>query len=401
MDCPKCGRPRVPGDECPHCGIVYAKFRPAAPERPAPSPASGGRKAPLAVAVAVAIAAAGSVAAVVLARAHRAQRDQVEEVQVAAAPAASTPAEEGERVEPGPSPVAAPVPIAASAPAPPPAVEPDAAAEGAGEPGPAARDAPVPEPASCAVYSPDDIPAAAPHPTASPTWYEGASGFRRAAGEQASSGAPLLVLFYTDWCPHCRRFMAEVLPSAEMRGLGERVVKAKVNPEASGDDGDLARKFAVTSYPTLLVFGAPGAAPQRVRQWGSPRSFVEACEQALTEPARGHLASGVSLARAGSPEKAAAELKAAAGDRRFSAMALDQLGVLALRASCFERAVAIYARILEADPAYQGGRARYLRGVAYYRRGDVARALEDADGACRAGYREACQVAERLRGPGR
>jgi thiol-disulfide isomerase/thioredoxin len=257
--------------------------------------------------------------------------------------------------------------------------------------------APAPEPESCGIYSTDGIGDAPRPPTVSSAWYEGASGFRRAEDEQASSGAPLLALFYTDWCPHCRRFAAEVIPSPEMRGLGERIVKVKVNAEGSEEDRSLAKRLAVTSYPTLLVLASPGAPQQRVLHWSSPSVFVEACERALPNPARDHLANGIALARGGQAERSAAELRAAASDPRLAAEALDHLGGLALGASCFERAAAIYTRILAADASYGSGRARYLRGLALHRRGDGARAQEDAEEACRLGYGVACAVAERAR----
>lgn len=186
-----------------------------------------------------------------------------------------------------------------------------------------------------------------------------------------------------------------------MRELAERILKVKVNAEGSEEDRDLARRYSVRSYPTFLVMRAPGQAPVRVASWSSPRTFVESCERALPDPAREHLEKGISLARAGANDEAATELKAAASEPRLAADTLDRLGVLALGARCFQQAVAIYGRVIEIDARYRGGRAYHLRGFAHHRAGDDARALEDAETACRMGFAESCTVADRLKGSGR
>lgn len=393
VNCPSCGRPRISRAECPYCGIVYAKFRQATPERLAAGPRASTRNRRSLAAAALVVAAATIITvAVLVIRTRRAEREPLEDAPRAAVLSdEARPSERRERADPEspapPPPASVPLPIGDSS----------ADARGESGPRPSLPGTPATDPEYCGIYSPDGIVDAPRTPTVSATWYEGASGFRRAADEQALSGAPLLALFYTDWCPHCRRFAAEVIPSPEMRSLGERMVKVKVNAEGSEEDRSLAKQLAVTSYPTLLVLASPGAAPRRVLHWSSPSVFVEACERALPDPARDHLASGIALARGGQAERAAAELRAAASDPRLSAEALDQLGALALGASCFERAAAIYTRILAADAGYGNGRARYLRGLAYHRRGDGARALEDAEEACRLGYGVACAVAERAR----
>ncbi len=277
------------------------------------------------------------------------------------------------------------------------ALEPGAAAPPEAQVGRAAPDGPTPEPASCEIYSLGDVPSAPPLPSVSAQWYEGASGFRRAGEEQASSGAPLLLFFYVNWCPHCRRFIGEVLPSPEMRDLGERIIKVKVDSEASNEDGQLARQYSVRSFPTLLLIAGPGQPPVHLAHGGTPRAFVESCERALPDPARARLEEGISLSRSGRAEQAATALKAAAGSPKLAAVALDHLGLLALGAGCFSRAVAIYGRILDLDPTYAGGRGHHLRALAHFRSGDGARALEDAERACRLGHAQGCVAADRIR----
>jgi hypothetical protein len=118
----------------------------------------------------------------------------------------------------------------------------------------------------------------------------------------------------------------------------------------------------------------------------------------MPNPARERLERGIALARDGAnSDRASVELKAAAGDGTLATVALDQLGLLALRSSCFATAVTIYQRLLDLDAGYQGGRAYHLRGLARFRSGDRPGALQDADEACRRGFQEACTAADGLR----
>ncbi len=385
MTCPKCGRPRVEGPECPLCGVVYAKFRPPPEPLPVPPPSappSSRARLPTAAVAVAALALIGLAGAATL-RARRAS---------AAASLSSSPEPGAPRASPPVAPPAADAPALAAE------IAPEGQSAPAREPGPLATGAtPAAEPASCGIYSLDDLPSAPRPPSVSSEWHEGASGFRRASAEQASSGAPLLLLFHVQWCPYCRQFIGEVVPSPEMRALGERVIKVKVDAEASADDAELAKRFSVKSYPTLLLIAAPGRAPVRISRGASPREFVDNCERALAGPAREHLDKGVSLSRSGAVAAAVPELKAAAGDPKLAPVALDSLGVLALGANCDASAVAIYGRVLELDPSYQGGRGYLLHGLARARSGDASGALEDAKRACDLGNQEGCKAAGKLR----
>ena len=258
--------------------------------------------------------------------------------------------------------------------------------------------APPSEPASCAMYAPDGIPGAPLRRRLPSEWFEGALGFRRAMEEGESAAAPVLALFFTTWCPHCKRFDAEVVPSREVQDLP--LVKVKVDAEGDADDRELARKYGVRSYPTVLLFRPDRTGPVPVSAVPSPRAFADACARQLPDPAREHLERGLSLGKAGSREEAVQELKAAAAEPRLAPVALDHLGVLALNATCFSRAEAVFSRALELAPSDEGGRLHYLRGLARLRAGEPARALEDADAACRLGHREGCGVAERARAAG-
>ncbi len=382
MVCPKCGHPWSAGPECPHCGIVYAKFRQAPEPSPAPPSRRGGARWPTAILVSALVASC----AVAWIKLRPPSAGDGSQPLPSATPAIAQPlttAAESDDTGPAPSEPAGSPP----APAAPPLNE-------SGAPPPVEA---VAEPALCQTFTLSDLPDRPTLPSVSSDWYEGASGFQRASDEQASSGAPLLLYFYVNWCPHCRSFAGEVLPSPEMRELGQRVVKVKVDAEGGEQDRALAQRLSVRSFPTLLVIASPGRPPARVDQWSSPRTFAESCQRLLPNSARDHLDRGISLSRGGSPEAAAAELKAAVFDPALALGALDRLGLLALRASCFSRALTIFDRIRAIDSGYQTGRIYYLRSAARWRTGDPQGALDDAEQACRLGFNDGCAAAERIR----
>lgn len=86
------------------------------------------------------------------------------------------------------------------------------------------------------------------------------AGFRSAVLE---ADMPVLVDFYADWCPPCRR-LAPVLEELAQETPEARIVKVNVD-----ENPDLASRYRVSSIPTLIVFrdGKPagqsvGAAPK-------------------------------------------------------------------------------------------------------------------------------------------
>jgi thiol-disulfide isomerase/thioredoxin len=90
------------------------------------------------------------------------------------------------------------------------------------------------------------------------TWYEGAAGFDRARRDQADYKVPLAVLFFTDWCPNCKRLDREVLGSVEASSYLSGIAKVKVNPERGVLESSLADEFGVKGYPAVFL-ARPGS----------------------------------------------------------------------------------------------------------------------------------------------
>ncbi|ORC87624.1 putative protein disulfide isomerase [Trypanosoma theileri] len=86
--------------------------------------------------------------------------------------------------------------------------------------------------------------------------------------------APALVEFYAPWCGHCKNMAPEYArlgQAVKAAGATERVVVAKVD---ATQQRDLATRFNVGGYPTLLFFAAGSTTPESYSGSRSAESFV-------------------------------------------------------------------------------------------------------------------------------
>jgi thiol-disulfide isomerase/thioredoxin len=116
-------------------------------------------------------------------------------------------------------------------------------------------------------------------------WLNGAAGYSRALELQREFNVPLVVYFYTDWCPYCRNLDSRYLPSAEMQDYLSRVVKVRINPEFGKAERELATSYGVSGYPTFLLMRTAAAHPIKVHPFRNggdltPAQFAQACVRA-------------------------------------------------------------------------------------------------------------------------
>ena len=116
-------------------------------------------------------------------------------------------------------------------------------------------------------------------------WLYNASGYNRAVELQRELKVPLIVYFYTDWCPYCHELDASYLPTPVVQDYLSGVVKVRINPESGPAEREIADRFNVTGYPRFYVIRNPSAIPKNLqpfRRGGNnltPEQFIMACQQ--------------------------------------------------------------------------------------------------------------------------
>jgi thiol-disulfide isomerase/thioredoxin len=117
-------------------------------------------------------------------------------------------------------------------------------------------------------------------------WLHNASGYKRAVELQRELKVPLIVYFYTDWCPYCHELDTEYLSSPPVAAYLRGVVKVRINPEDGPAERAIADKYDVTGYPRFYVFRNSSSVPRNLhpfRRGGmslTPEQFAAVLQQA-------------------------------------------------------------------------------------------------------------------------
>lgn len=102
---------------------------------------------------------------------------------------------------------------------------------------------------------------------------EWSSDWRGALRESVKLQRPILMDFYTDWCPPCKKLSSITFKDKKVLEYfkKEKFILVKVNPEK---DREAEKKFKVFSYPTLLLFNKKGDEIARILGYRSPGEFI-------------------------------------------------------------------------------------------------------------------------------
>ncbi len=104
--------------------------------------------------------------------------------------------------------------------------------------------------------------------------------FDAAQQAAASEGKLIFIDFYTTWCEPCKRLDATTWTDAAVGKLvGDKAVALKIDAEKEGRE--LAKRYKVDAYPTLLLLKADGTLVDRMVGFMEPKPFREAFTLAL------------------------------------------------------------------------------------------------------------------------
>lgn len=119
-------------------------------------------------------------------------------------------------------------------------------------------------------------------------WLHGATGYARALELQREQKIPLVIYFYTDWCPYCQSLDRDYLTAAPVQQYLRGVVKVRINPELGPAEEEVAKQYRVTGYPAFFIVSTPNSMPRKVHPFRrgaknlTPAEFANACAQAAS-----------------------------------------------------------------------------------------------------------------------
>ena len=101
-------------------------------------------------------------------------------------------------------------------------------------------------------------------------WFEG--DLESARAEAAARGTLATVEFNTDWCSWCRRLESDTFSDPDVQQELSGLVAMKEDAEKGGLE--LARKFGVDSYPTMVFLDPDGNEMERILGYLPPEKFL-------------------------------------------------------------------------------------------------------------------------------
>lgn len=115
-------------------------------------------------------------------------------------------------------------------------------------------------------------------------WKEGVAGYVSSMRDQKVSNKPIILFFYTDWCPNCKTLRENILSTIEVQNFIGELLPVKINPENGPLENQLSEEFGVFGYPTIIVLPNGDKPPTTIKRTANitPTQFIEQCREALS-----------------------------------------------------------------------------------------------------------------------
>jgi thioredoxin-related protein len=107
--------------------------------------------------------------------------------------------------------------------------------------------------------------------------------YQRASALARSSGKPLLIDVYTDWCGWCKKLDTDVYPTPRVQQLARSFVMLKL--DAEGHDARYAQALKATGYPSLYFVSSQNRMLGNFSGYVDANSFAGEMQQALNREA--------------------------------------------------------------------------------------------------------------------
>ena len=219
----------------------------------------------------------------------------------------------------------------------------------------------------------------------------------RAKAKALASKKPILMDVYAPWCPYCRRMQSQVYPDRDVRALGDRFVRLRINGEKHPD---IMNRYRIQGFPSMVFLDSEGGLlgvargfHNKERMLRRMRGILKKIErqnrilkelEGSPESAFWNYRAGLYYYRTGSLDKARSHFRTAA---RHSTVqpdpnvrnALYNLAVVSMDQKDYRQAAQHWTRYLRKYPKQKPDAiyARYYRGISFYFLSDKKQARSD------------------------
>ena len=96
-----------------------------------------------------------------------------------------------------------------------------------------------------------------------------------------SKNLPIMIDIYTDWCIWCKELDKNTYANEKVIETAKKIVSVKLNPETSEEGEEIAKKYGVKGYPTILFINTDGFVLENVGGYVEGEKFVPYMKNAI------------------------------------------------------------------------------------------------------------------------